>query len=305
MTIRSEPLAGFKSLPATPNSVPISPAVAELGKKLFFDPILSENNTISCSSCHKPESNFATHDPVAVGIDDRKGKRNSPTLLNRAYGTSQFWDGRAESLEAQALQPIENVDEMGSTVDAALERISTHADYPALFREAFEDDDNPVNRQNLARSLATFQRTLLIGNSQVDRFRGGEYEALSADARSGMWLFESRANCWRCHSGENFSDEKFHNTGVGHGIASRDNGRFDATSLEDDRFRYKTPTLRGVALTAPYMHDGSVASLEDVVKYYSQGGNTDDPNLDPDIKPLNLTEKEIKQLVAFLKALSE
>ncbi|MEQ1903235.1 MAG: cytochrome c peroxidase [Pirellulaceae bacterium] len=301
---------GFPALPPIPEDNPLTPAKVELGRKLFHDPILSSNNKISCATCHKAELNFATNDPVAVGIDDRVGTRNAPSLLNRAYGKTQFWDGRSGSLEDQALQPIENKDEMGTSIDAAIDRLRASSEYRALFAAAFptshsEKDSNPINRDTLAKTIACFERTLLIGGSQVDRFRNNDYTALPQEARKGMWVFESKGGCWQCHSTENFSDEDFHNTGVGFESANRDPGLFNKTGIDSDRFRYKTPTLRGAALTAPYMHDGSLKTLEDVVEFYSRGGSPKDPSLDPKLKPLNLTDAEKKQLVAFLKALSE
>ncbi len=301
---------GFPALPPIPEDNSLTRAKVELGRKLFHDSILSSNKKISCSTCHKEELNFATNDRVAVGIENRVGIRNAPTLLNRAYGKSHFWDGRSDSLEEQALQPIENKVEMGSSIETAIERLRASAEYHSLFAAAFppvqsDEDSSPINRETLAKSIACYERTLLIGGSRVDRFRNNEYTALSQEARQGMWVFESKGGCWQCHSTENFSNEDFHNTGVGFESANRDPGLFNKSGNESDRYRYKTPTLRGVALTAPYMHDGSLKTLEDVVEFYSRGGSPQDPGLDQKLKPLNLSAAEKKQLVAFLKALSE
>lgn len=301
---------GLNQTPPIPEDNPLTEAKIRLGEKLFFDPILSGDGKISCASCHQRELNFATNDRVSEGVGGRKGNRNAPTLLNRAYGKHHFWDGRSGSLEDQALQPIENPNEMGSSIEEALTRLGSAAEYQEFFREAFPDADREasselVTAEHTAKALASFMRTLLSGGSQVDRFRNKEYTALSQDARQGLWLFESKGGCWRCHSTDNFADEDFHNTGVGFGDPNRDLGRFLATGADADRFRYKTPTLRGVARTAPYMHDGSLATLEEVVEFYSQGGSPDDPGLSLHLKPLNLSDDEKRQLVAFLRALSE
>ena len=222
----------------------------------------------------------------------------APTLLNRAYGRSFFWDGRAKSLEEQALQPIANPIEMGSTVAEVIDRLQADATYKKQFAAAFADG---VSAANLAKAIASFERVLLRGDSPIDRFRQrGDRGAMSDQERHGLWLYESKGQCWRCHTGKNFTDEGFHNTGVSWG--GKDIGRFDVTKSEDDRGKYKTPTLRGVKLRGPYMHDGSIKTLNDVVEFYNRGGGKN-PHLDPAIKPLNLTKDEIADLVAFLKAL--
>jgi cytochrome c peroxidase len=219
--------------------------------------------------------------------------------LNVAFGSSFFWDGRAATLEEQALLPIADARELGSSVEEVVTRLRADAGYAAAFKEAFGAEG--VTGRNLGRALASFERTLLAGDSAVDRFRAGNSSTLNASQRHGMWLFESRGRCWRCHSGDALSDGRFHNTGVGWGGA--DLGRFAVTKRDADRGAFKTPALRGVARTAPYMHDGSLKSLEEVVRYYSRGGNRN-PHLDSDIKPLNLSEQEVKDLVAFLEALT-
>jgi cytochrome c peroxidase len=190
--------------------------------------------------------------------------------------------------------------EMGGSIEGAVQRLRAQQEYPDFFRSAFADG---VTADNLAKSLASFERVLLSGNSRVDRFRSGEVRALSDSERHGLWLYESRGGCWRCHSGPNFSDESFHNTGVSWGQAPIELGRFTITGKVSDRGRFKTPTLRNVALTAPYMHDGSVATLEDVVDFYNRGGGKN-PHLDAIIAPLGLSAEEKKDLVAFLKALT-
>lgn len=285
--------------PLSPSAA--SPALIQLGKQLFSETKLSGDGTISCASCHDSTKNFATSDPKAIGIGKQQGRRNSPSLMNRAFGNSMFWDGRVKTLEEQALLPIADPTEMGNTVEKALAALQADADYPKRFREAFGSDG--ITRERLASALAAFQRTLLLGNSPVDAFVDGDTVKITESAKQGLWLFESKAGCWRCHSGKNYSDEKFHNTGVSWGATPIDLGRFEVTKNEEDRGRFKTPTLRGIAKTAPYMHDGSIKTLEEVVAFYSKGGNAN-PHLDSTLKPLSLSEKEQGDLVAFLKALS-
>lgn len=272
----------------------------ELGRRLFFDPILSADGSMACVSCHQPAYGFADRQPVAIGVGGARGTRNSPTLLNRTYGTSFFWDGRADSLESQALQPIENPLELASNIPDVLKRLRAHADYPSLFQQAYSSH---VTAENLARALASFQRVLLSGDSSVDRFLAAEASALNTSQKQGMWLFDSRGGCWKCHSGPNYTDESFHNTGVSWGEEPLDLGRFRVTQDEEDRGRFKTPPLRDVARTAPYMHDGSIKSLREVVQFYNRGGGPN-PNLDHRIKPLGLTEQEVGFLVDFLEALT-
>ena len=301
--LKLEVPSGFEEMPEIPSDNPQTPEKVNLGRKLFFDPILSENGTVSCASCHQPEFGFASPDAKAIGIDGRTGKRNAPSLLNRAYGENFLWDGSAKSLEDQALTPIGNPDELGGSVEAVLKSIQANKDYVAEFKKVFGGEDS-VNKENLAKAIASFERTLVGGNSLVDQFRASDYRALPQEARTGMWLFESRAGCWKCHSGPNLSDEEFHNTGVGFGEKDRDPGRMEVSKDAKDNFAFKTPTLRGVAETGPFMHDGSVKTLKEVVEFYNKGGSKDDPELDKDIKPLDLSDEEVGFLVEFLKALS-
>jgi cytochrome c peroxidase len=302
----AQPL-GLATLPAEPTGNPRSVAAVELGRRLFFDPLLSADRTVSCATCHQPDHGLASPEPLAVGIGGRVGRRNAPSLFNRVYGQRFFWDGRADSLEAQSLLPIANPEEMGDDLDAILLRLAEHPEYPRLFEAAFSHSAGSaaVTAEHMAAALAAFQRTLLLGDSPVDRFRSAsDVSGLSLEARQGLWIFESRGRCWQCHSGENFSDEQFHNTGVGFGADNRDVGRFEVTGVAEDRFRFKTPSLRGVAQTAPYMHDGSVRTLEDVVEFYNRGGATEDRELSPLMRPLNLSDEEKRYLVEFLRALS-
>jgi cytochrome c peroxidase len=269
-----------------------------LGRKLFFDPILSHDNSVACATCHRPDHGFSSPEARPVGIGGRQAARRAPTLFNRAYGTAFFWDGRAKSLEEQALEPIANPDEMGSSVADAVARLQASATYKEQFGKAFDDG---VTAANLGKAIASFERVLLRGDSPVDRFRQkGERSAMTEAELHGLWLYESKGQCWRCHSGKNFSDDNYHNTGVSWG--GDDLGRHKVTKDDADRGKYKTPTLRGVKLTAPYMHDGSLKSLDDVVEFYNRGGNANS-NLDTAIRPLNLTKEELVDLVAFLKSL--
>ena len=287
---------------ALPKDNPLTEARVRLGRSLFFDPILSGNRTVACASCHDPAHAFAVNTATAMGIGGQKTRRNSPSLWNRAYGSSMFWDGRAASLEEQALKPIEDPHEMGSSVADTVKRLRGDAGYRERFQAAFGEEPSA---DNLAKALAGFQRTLLLGNSRVDRFRSaGEAGALNSQELHGLWLWESKARCWRCHGGPNFSDEQFHNTGVSWGKKPLDLGRFEVTKLDADRGKFRTPSLRGVAHTAPYMHDGSLATLEDVIAFYNAGG-TRNPHLDPIMEPLDLSAEEVRSLVAFLRALSE
>ena len=291
---------GLKQKRPVPQDNPLTAAGVALGRRLFFDPILSADRSLACASCHLPRFAFASPDRISIGIGGQRGTRNAPSLLNVAYGSPLFWDGRAQTLEQQALLPIQNPVELGSKLDGVLARLQADADYARDFAAAY---GGPVNRVNLARALASFQRALLSGNSPVDRFRAGDSSALTTEQRQGLWLFESKGRCWKCHSGRNFTDNQFHNTGVSWGRVPSDFGRFAITHKPADRGRFKTPTLRNVALTAPYMHDGSLPDLKQVVEFYNRGAGAN-PHRDPLMQPLNFSPREVAQLVAFLKALT-
>lgn len=290
---------GLASAPPAPANNGLTPDRVRLGRKLFFDPALSADGTVSCASCHDPTHGFASPAPRAVGIAGKVGARNAPSLLNAAYGDSFFWDGRTATLEAQALEPIVNPLEMGSQLSDVVARLAADKHYPAAFQAAYGD---PVTAENIGRALAAFERVLLSGGSRVDRFQEGDLTALNESERIGLWLFESRAQCWRCHRGQRYTDGKFHNTGVASLQADPDSGRMSFSREEVDRHRFKTPGLRGVSRTAPYMHDGSLATLRDVVEYYNRGGG-EAPGLDSALRPLKLSTAEIDHLVDFLKAL--
>lgn len=284
-----------------PAANPLTPARVALGGRLFRDAILSRDRTISCATCHDPLLAFTDGRPLAIGIAGRIGARSAPTLVNRAYGRSQFWDGRATSLEAQVLDPIGNPRELDLGVAAAVSRLAHDPSYDGAFREAF---GRAVNEQDLARALASYLRTILGGNSPFDRYMHGDRGALGSEARRGLDVFRGKANCAICHMGPTLSDEQFHNTGVSWRDGTwRDVGRFAVTRDSADRGAFKTPTLREIARTAPYMHDGSLATLEAVIDYYDRGGNRA-PGLDHEIRPLHLTASEKQALMAFLGALS-
>ncbi len=289
---------GFETLDYTPPAD--TEAQASLGRRLFFDPILSVDRTVTCASCHRPDHGFADPRPTSFGVRGQRTTHNAPALLNRGLGTAFMWDGRATTLEEQVLQPIENPLEMDLDLDAAIERLTREGDYSQEFQDAF---GTAPDRDGLARALAAFVRRLWLGDSPVDRFRSGQVDALTSAERAGLWLYESRGGCWRCHSGPNFTDEGFHNTGLGYVDGDLQAGREGVTDQDGDRGAFKTPTLRGLAQTGPYMHDGSMETLREAVEHYRVGGRAND-HLSPLIEPLELDERDVDNLVAFLEALS-
>jgi len=275
-------------------------AQVALGRRLFFDPRLSSDGTVACATCHRPEYGFADPRPLSIGVGGARTKRNAPSLLNKGLSVDVHWDGVAATLEEQALMPIEDPGEMGLGVDGAVRFLAADEEYRAAFEGAY---DRPPDAETLGGALAAFVRALTVGDSPVDRFRDGDVDALSAEAEAGLWLFEGKGRCWRCHEGPNFSDESFHNTGIGTVDGASEDGRFAVTGEERDRGRFRTPGLRMLTRTAPYMHDGSLATLEEVVEFYRDGG-LPNPNLSDRIAPIRLTDREAANLVAFLEALS-
>jgi cytochrome c peroxidase len=268
----------------TPIENPLTREKAALGRRLFFDKRLSRDGTLACASCHDPKLSFSDGRRVATGIGGAKGTRNAPALINRGYGRAFFWDGRAESLERQALLPILNPIELGST-EAELER------------------KTGMGVSVVAAALASYVRTIRSGDSRHDRYVAG-IGSLTAIEKSGMVLFRGKGGCTACHIGPNFTDEQFHNTGVAWQDGRlADEGRFTFSGNRSDRGAFKTPTLRDLARTAPYMHDGSLATLEDVVDFYSAGGQRN-PTLDPQIRPREFTPQEKRELIAFLLTLT-
>ena len=326
-------------LPITmsPDARPPTAAQVELGRKLFMDRRLSPNNTMSCAMCHVPEQGFAANElATAVGINGRSVKRNAPTVLNVAFNQALFWDGRETSLENQVWQPILNPNEMGNaSVRAVLDKINRLADYAGAFEQAY-DGARPTS-ENVARAVAAYERSLIAGNSRFDRwFYGKDKQALTDLEQQGFAAF-NRFGCAQCHSyGEQsalFTDQRYHNTGIGWAAVRKDKtyivplapgvnievkeselasvseeipgdqGRFEATRKESERYQYRTPSLRNVALTAPYMHDGSLATLEDVIEFYAKGG-IDNPGRDALLRRLEMTVQDKRALAGFLRTLA-
>lgn len=292
---------GLDSYVPAPSDNPIEARAVALGRELFFDKLLSRDQTVSCSTCHDPKRAFTDGKPIAIGVRGQLAGRRSPVIVNRAWGQSFFWDGRAATLEQQVLQPIVNPREMDLTVEELVQRVAAQGAYDRRFREIYSQ---PPDTAVIARTLASYIRTILAGGSPYDRFVAGDRPALSEEAQNGLRLFRSKAGCIACHVGPNFTDERFHNTGISW-MNGRwtDPGRAAISKDEADRGAFKTPTLRQAAQAAPYMHDGSLATLADVVEFYDNGGR-DNPALDPEIRPLNLSASEKRALVAFLESLT-
>jgi cytochrome c peroxidase len=287
-------------LPAVtvPKENPLSAEKIALGKQLYFDRRLSIDNTVSCADCHAPAKGWSNGEQFATGIEGKKGGRNAPTILNTAYQKFQFWDGRAGSLEEQALGPIQNPIEMALSLEELEKRLNGIEGYRRQFKAVF--GANTVTRQDVAKAIAAFERTVLSGNSPFDRFKAGDNQALSPAAKRGMDLFFGKAHCSACHTGPNFTDNAFHNIGVGMDAKEPDRGREEVSKMLGDRGSFKTPTVRDAARTAPYMHDGSLKTLEEVVEHYNKGGIAN-PQLDEEIFPLTLTAEQKADLVTFLK----
>lgn len=280
-----------------PKDNPSTPEKIALGKQLYFDPRLSLDNTVSCATCHDPRKGWSNGEAVATGVGGLKGGRNSPTIINAAYGRLQFWDGRAASLEEQALGPIQNPIEMTMPLDKVVERLNQIAGYKQQFQSIFGTD---VTSEGIALAIAAYERTVLSGDAPYDRFKAGDAAALSESAQRGLKLFTGKAHCSACHSGPNFTDNAFHNIGVGMDKDMPDLGRFEISGLEGDKGAFKTPTLREIARSAPYMHDGSQGTLEEVVEHYNKGG-APNPQLDEEIFELKLTPEEKSDLITFMK----
>ena len=323
---------------AIPKDNPLTPEKVALGEKLFFDSRLSADGTVACATCHDPARAFTDGRPVSIGIHGRAGQRNAPTILNALYNKAQFWDGRAATLEEQAVFPIVNPVEMGQpTVDAAVAGIAGIAEYRQAFLNVF---GRPADGQNLLRAIAAYERTLVSFDSPFDHFIAGDKNAIDDSAKRGWQLFNTKARCNKCHALTNnqpdvvnFMDYDFHNIGIGiirhnvvalarnaiQQIASGDTlavdraaiatemsalGRFLVTKKEADIASFKTPNLRNVLVTGPYFHDGSQETLWDAKDHYNKGDGLQNPWLDEDIQPLALTEDEIDDVVAFLASLT-
>jgi cytochrome c peroxidase len=295
-----------------PDDNPLTPFKIDLGRRLFSERRLSRDGSRACVSCHEPKRAFTNGERFGKGVGGTLGSRNVPALLNRAWGRSFFWDGRAATLEDQVLQPILHPDELAMS-PAGIVALARSDRYRDRFARAFappvgsgfsRTPDDAATLRQVAFALAAYVRTIQAGDAPYDRYVGGDRSALSAPARRGLTIFRSKAGCTGCHVGPTFSDEEFHNTGVAWRTGRlTDEGRTAVTRLPADRGAFKTPTLREVARTAPYMHDGSVATLAEVVDFYDRGG-APNPWLDRQLRPLKLTATEKQDLTAFLRSLS-
>ncbi len=332
-----EALAVGKEAIYIPEDNPMTRAKIELGRQLYFDRRLSKNNEVSCADCHHPDSGYARETQFGVGVGGQTGNRNSPTSYNRLLSREQFWDGRADSLEAQAVGPIANPIEMSNTHDMAVKFVTDNKVYAEQFAKVF---GKAPNIDDLGRAIAAFERVIVTGDSAYDfQDRVSKMEQLlaaddlldmevlkeeepemyeqyvalkelasatpmSESAQRGRKIFFSaEANCAACHVGANFSDEKYHNLGVGMDAETPDLGRSVVTGKEEDKGAFKTPTLRNVALTAPYMHDGSQKTLLEVVDWYVKGGHPN-PYLSDKVKKFEASEQDKLDLVAFMEALT-
>lgn len=291
--------SGFPALVAPDDNVPTAERVA-LGRDLFYDERLSSTEAVSCASCHLQAHAFADPNPHSLGVEGREGTRNAPGLINEAWGKSFFWDGREATLEQQAVKPIENPLEMAMTLGDVAARLARDADSVRKFERAYAA---PPSAETIPKALASFVRSLISSESRYDAFLGGNENALSEAERRGEQLFSGeRGECFHCHVGYNLTSQGYRNNGVL--LGDPDSGRFEITGKPLDRGKFKTPTLRNVGVTAPYMHDGSLATLEAVVDQYDAGGRGHE-NTDPLIKPLGLSDDEKADLVAFLNALTD
>jgi cytochrome c peroxidase len=273
-----------------PEDNPITVEKIELGRRLFNDRRLSRDGTIACASCHNPDHAFSAPESISPGVFGRRGRRNAPALINRGWGRSFFWDGRVATLEEQVLQPIQNPNEMALSLDEAAARAGR-------------------SPQEISRALATYIRSIMSGNAPYDRYVDGDRTALSAEARAGLQVFRGKGNCTACHVGPNFTDDRLHNTGIawtdaiGTGASFLDEGRGAITGRPEDRGAFKTPTLREIDRSAPYMHDGSLATIEQVIDYYDRGGNRH-ALLDPELRSLSLSAQDKAALATFLRSLT-
>jgi cytochrome c peroxidase len=273
----------------------------ELGRQLYFDGRLSKSGQVPCAFCHNPGTGFADPRQTSIGFSGRLGGRNAPTVYNAGFNPAQFWDGRAGSLEEQAIGPIHNPVEMAETHEAVVPKIAKIPGYQKQFRAVFGKD---ASLQSIAEAIAAFERTIVSTNSPFDRYAMGDQSAMNESAVQGMAIFKGKGRCILCHNGPNFTDNKFHNLGVPQvGPMKVDLGRYVVTRLEWDKGAFKTPTLRSLVETAPYMHDGFFKTLEEVIDFLDKGGEPS-PNLSPLMKPLGLTAEEKKDLIEFLKALT-
>lgn len=305
--------ADFVPMPI-PEDNPLTVQGVALGRRLFYDPILSLDSTMSCAACHRQELAFTDARPVSIGVRGLTGRRSSPSLFNVGYYyKGLFWDGRVETLEEQAFHPVRDSLEMAYDWDAAVDRLQGHTAYPGLFRQAFGIEyAGQIDSFMVAKALAQFQRTLISKDSKFDRVRRGEEELTAREAR-GRHIFQDSSpelpasECLHCHADPLFTDLDFLNNGiltVEEQSRGQDKGRFSVTGRPSDLYKFRTPTLRNIALTAPYMHDGRFATLEEVIDHYASGGHFAD-NVDPKVRVLHLTEENKADLIAFLHTLTD
>ena len=282
-----------------PQDAPYSPQVATLGKMLFFDPRLSRDQNISCSSCHNPSFGWEVPVDRALGATSTRVARHAPTIVNSAWVSPFFWDGRAATLEDQAIGPITAADEMNSSLELIVQRLTQVEEYRHWFEQLFPS--RGITDDTVLQSIATYERTIVAGWSDFDRWIEGDPEAITTDAVLGFELFNGKAGCARCHSGWNFTDNAFHRIG----LPDDDIGRAGiAPDKPGAQYAFKTPGLRNIALRAPYMHDGSLPDLAAVIRHYAQGG-TPRAGFPSDLMPFTITDAEIQALIAFLSTLSD
>lgn len=280
-----------------PAGIPPSQAEVELGKALFFERQLSGSQHMSCATCHNPTQGFSDGRPKSIADQGSTMSRNTPHLYNLAWNRILFWDGRKDNLDTMALDPIKSPDEMHLPLETMVERFKVIPYYAETFKRLYP---NGLTAENVGKAIGAFERSLITQNSAFDRYLRGDDAALSDKALRGLLLFVGKANCVACHDGANFTDESFHNIGA----ATDDLGRGKFEQGAHFRYAFKTPGLRNVALTGPYMHDGSINTLRDVVQFYNQGGQRQE-GIDLEIKPLQLTAEEVDELITFMESLTD
>ncbi len=296
-----EPPLGLPPVPI-PADNPMTVEKVELGKMLYFDKRLSKDKTISCATCHMPENAYTEPRNVSTGIDDQKGEMNSPHVINSAYATSMFWDGRMNTLEEQAAGPVENPIEMGHKIGDVAGDLNAIPEYKKRFMDVFGE---PASKETITKAIAAFERTLLSGNSPYDRYKSGDKNAMSADAIKGMELFNQKL-CVTCHTPPLFSNWGFYNTGVGYGKGEPPIGRKAVTNLDSDQGAFRVSSLRNIAETAPYFHNGEAKTLREAVAFMAKGGkqNPNQHALFLALKGMKITDDEIDKITAFLESLT-
>lgn len=280
--------------------------ITELGELLFHDSLLSRGEQVSCASCHKPEYAFADNTPVSFGVDSLTGDRNTPSAMNQGGRVFQFWDGRAETLEEQALGPIENPVEMDIPVSVVVRKLNAHKQYSRFFIKLF---GKPADKQNLSQAIAEFERTLETNNTAFDKYMNETDTTLfTAAAKRGQVIFNEKGKCFDCHFGPDFTGDQFRNIGLFNGKQLNDSGRYKVTHKPEDIGKFKTPGLRNIAMTAPYMHNGMHKTLMEVIDYYNEPDKFVPNSINRDSllnKPLGLTSQEKKDLETFLLSLTD